>query len=72
MPETLAHWLASMPLAWALPATFVAFAVLLVIVWSIPGASVRAGAPDGARWRDLRLWATALIAVQLTTYLLLA
>jgi hypothetical protein len=33
---------------------------------------VIAGAPDGARWRDLRLWATALVVVQLGIYLLFA
>lgn len=61
-----------LPVAWSLPATFAAFALLLVVVWTIPRDSVVAGAPDRAPWRDLRLWATVLIVVQLGTYLLFA
>jgi uncharacterized membrane protein len=68
----LARLFSALPVGLALPATFAAFAVLLVVVWSIPRDSVIAGAPDGARWRDLRLWATALVVVQLGIYLLLA
>jgi len=71
MPEGLSRLLESAPLAWSLPATFLAFAVLLIVVWSVPRASVMAGASDGARWRDLRIWATLLVIVQLATYLLL-
>ena len=70
MPERLASLLASAPVAWALPATFVAFALLLVVVWWVPRESVLEDAPSGARWRDLRLWATLLVVVQLGIYLL--
>jgi len=32
---------------------------------------VYAGAPDRARWRDLRLWALAILAGQTTLYVVL-
>lgn len=70
MTEALQDWVTSLPLAWALPLTFAAFAVLTVLIWRVPRAAVVADAPDGAFWRDLRLWATLLIAVQLGIYLL--
>lgn len=69
MSEAPADLLAAAPVAWALPASFVAFVVLLAIVWTIPHEVVMRGAPDGARWRDLRIWATALVVVQLGIYL---
>ena len=70
MPERLALLLATAPVAWALPATFVAFALLVLVVWRVPRASVFEEAPDGARWRDLRFWATVLVVAQLGIYLL--
>ena len=70
MPERVADLLASAPVAWALPATFVAFVLLVAVVWWVPRASVFEEAPDGAAWRDLRLWATVLVVVQLGIYLL--
>ena len=70
MPERLASLLATAPVAWALPATFVAFGLLVAVVWWVPRTSVFEAAPDGARWRDLRLWATVLVVAQLGIYLL--
>ncbi|MDZ7668620.1 MAG: hypothetical protein U5Q16_04090 [Gammaproteobacteria bacterium] len=34
----------------------------------VPRAEVLRGAPDRAHWRDIRLWAVALVAVQLGIY----
>lgn len=68
MPEVLANLIESMPRAWAMPATMIAFAVLLALMWCIPRSHVMRGAADDARWRDLRLWMTALVAVQLGIY----
>lgn len=69
MPEPVAAMLSALPVAWALPLSGSAFLVLLAIVWAIPRDLVLRGAPDGARWRDLRLWATVLVCVQLGVYL---
>ena len=69
MPEPIAVMLETMPVAWALPLSVLAFVLLLGIVWMIPRDSVLRGASDGARWRDLRLWATVLVCVQIGVYL---
>ena len=69
MPEPVANMLESMPVAWALPLSVLAFVVLLGVVWFVPRETVLRGAPDDAPWRDLRLWATVLVAVQIGVYL---
>ena len=69
MPETIAAVLESLPVAWALPLSVLAFLVLLAIVWRLPRSIVLRGAPDDAPWRDLRLWATVLVCVQIGVYL---
>jgi len=54
-------------LAWAYIGTALLFLALLVVCWSLPRAQVLADAPP-ERWRDLRLWASALIVLQLGLY----
>lgn len=44
------------------------FGGVLVFTWTLPRDFVLAGAPDNARWRDLRIWATALLAFQAIIY----
>ena len=64
-------WLLNMtdlPTWWAYVATLVIFVVLLILTWSKTRDSVLSDASDKAAWRDLRIWATALIAVQLMIY----
>lgn len=72
MPEVVSGLLASAPVAWALPLSFLCFLLLLALVWTIPASVVRRGAPDEARWRDLRIWATALVLLQLGIYVAFA
>lgn len=69
MREEIGQLVQSLPQSWAMPAAFVAFAVLLLVVWMVPRDSVLSGAPDRAAWRDLRIWATVLVGVQLLVYL---
>ncbi|HSG88822.1 MAG TPA: hypothetical protein VLA56_06395 [Pseudomonadales bacterium] len=69
MPDGLKIFLESLPLAWAMPAAFVAFTVLVGVIWCIPRDVVMADAPTASRWRDLRLWATLLVVLQLAIYL---
>jgi heme exporter protein D len=50
-----------------------AFSALLLVSLAIgsmlvPRDEVLRGAPDRARWRDIRLWAVALVTVQLGIY----
>lgn len=60
--------IANLPLAWANYLSMLIFLGLLVLVWSIPKKSLQEDAPDQSRWRDIRLWATALIGIQLLVY----
>ncbi|MEM7001363.1 MAG: hypothetical protein AAF529_11290 [Pseudomonadota bacterium] len=57
-----------LPVAWAYILSMLGFVFLGVIVWLIPKHLVMAQAPDQARWRDIRIWATVLICIQLTLY----
>jgi hypothetical protein len=66
MLETLSH----LPVAWANGITVVLFAGIAVCCFLIPRNRVIADAPTRAGWRDLRLWAVALIVVQLAIYVL--
>ena len=54
----------------------IAVALLLILpaaaVWRLSRDWVLRGAPDGARWRDLRIWAALFIVPYLVIYLLLA
>ena len=63
---------ATLPTEWANYLSMAGFLVLGVLVWAIPKHLVLAESPDTRRWRDLRLWASVLISVQLVLYVLFA
>ncbi len=54
----------------------IAVALLLILpaatVWRLSRDWVLRGAPDRAKWRDLRIWAAVFIVPYLVIYLLLA
>ncbi len=58
------------PIVWASAATVLIFLILLIVVWSKKRDEVLEGAKDKRAWRDLRIWATLLIGVQLIIYYL--
>lgn len=58
-----------LPVAWANYISIAGFLFLAVVVWSIPKKLIYADAKDDARWRDIRIWASVLIVIQLTLYL---
>jgi len=47
------------------------FVIAGVAVWTLRRNYVYLGAPDQARWRDLRIWSTALLIPYILVYLLL-
>ncbi len=57
-----------LPVAWANYLSIFGFLCLAGLVWLIPRHRVYAEAPDQAKWRDIRIWATVLICVQLILY----
>ena len=63
------QWAAGLSLATA-RLFFLAF-FLLVLVFAVLQRRdyIYAGAPDRARWRDLRLWAAALMVLQIAIYM---
>jgi hypothetical protein len=58
------------PQWWAYAITVMLFLLLAAGSWLIPEKEILSDAPDRARWRDLRWWATALITIQLLIYYL--
>lgn len=70
MLDSLNNWLTTAPTEWANSITMVLFIVLLIIMWSFPRALILNDAPDTSWWRDLRIWGTLLIFVQLGIYAL--
>ena len=61
-------WLAGLDLIWAVVITTAGYLALLI--WSLarPAEEILAGAPDRARWRDLRLWILPLLLIQIGLY----
>ncbi len=57
-----------LPVAWANYLSIGGFAFLGVLVWLIPRRVIFTDATDSAPWRDIRWWATGLIALQLLLY----
>ena len=62
--------LSTLPVAWANYLSILGFLVLGALVWLIPKKIIFTEAPDQSRWRDMRLWASVLIAMQLALYTL--
>ena len=64
-------WLQGVDLAW--PAALVTLLYLVLLIWCItrPRDQMLLGAPDKARWRDLRYWAVPLILIQIALHWLL-
>ena len=62
-------WLGSISLVWGKVVAVIAFAGIAVWAWRRPRSFIFQGSPDSRRWRDLRLWASILIAVQIVIYL---
>ncbi len=64
-------WLARIPLYWGVVMGTVGFAGMIFWVWKRPRAFIFTGAPDNRSWRDLRIWATILLVLQIIIYLVL-
>ena len=65
------HWTQNFE-TWMIKACFIAFFVSIAcfVVWQ-KKEFVYMGAPDQARWRDLRIWALAILVLQTMIYLYL-
>ncbi len=56
------------PTWWANVVTIVLFVGIMLLVWRVPLSFVMQDAPDASRWRDIRVWAVALILLQFVVY----
>jgi len=65
----MTDWLSGVPLYWGKVISVMGFGVMVVWTWFRPRRFVMHEAPDNKRWRDLRIWASLLLAVQAMLYL---
>ncbi|MBN1576981.1 MAG: hypothetical protein JW913_10540 [Chitinispirillaceae bacterium] len=60
--------LSGIPLYWGVIVTVIFYAAMGLWVCLNPGEYIFKGAPDRARWRDLRIWAVILAVTQIIIY----
>lgn len=65
----MAEWFSGIPLFWGKIIAVVGFAGMVVWAWFRPKSFIFQDAPDGRRWRDLRIWASVLMVIQICLYL---
>jgi hypothetical protein len=65
------EWLGRLPMSVAMVCAVGLYVVALVWVWGLRREFVFRGAPDDQWWRDLRIWATAVVIPYIAIYLLL-
>jgi hypothetical protein len=63
-------WIHALPLWSAKIGAAMLFSGVLLFIWNLPADFIYHGAPDRARWRDLRLWATILLLLQGVLYII--
>jgi len=62
------EWLSGLPLYWPKIIATCTFVGVAVWTWLRPKQFIYEGAPNTKRWRDLRLWITGLMAIQVFLY----
>lgn len=62
------EWIHMLPVWTAKIGAVTLFGGVIVFTWTLPKDFIYLGAPDGARWRDLRIWATVLVVFQIVIY----
>jgi len=65
----MGDWLAGLPLVWGKIMAVIAFFGMTIWAWRRPKSFIYQGAPDSSKWRDLRVWASILMVVQIVIYL---
>ena len=63
------QWMSSFSLSWIKACFFLFFCLILILVISQKKSFVYQGAPDQAKWRDLRIWAAGILVLQMGLYL---
>jgi hypothetical protein len=65
----MSDWLAGLPLWWGKVIALVFFLGIAVWAWRRPRDYIYKDSPNNRRWRDLRVWATLLMAIQILLYM---
>lgn len=65
----MGDWLAGLPLWWGKVIAVAFFLGIAVWAWRRPRSYIYKDAPDNHGWRDLRVWASVLMAIQTLLYL---
>jgi len=63
-------WLSNIPLFWGKIFAILGFVGMLIWAWVRPRSFIFQGAPDDSRWRDLRIWASLFMGIQIVIYLI--
>ena len=66
----MSDFLFGIPLYWGVIIAVTGYVIMIIWTWFRPKEFIMDGAPDRKRWRDLRIWATLTMAVQIAIYLL--
>ncbi len=61
--------LAELPLWWGKVVAVICFVGIAIWAWLRPRSFIFEDAPDNNRWRDLRVWASVLMGIQIVIYL---
>lgn len=61
-------WIHQLPLWTAKLGAGTFFGLVILFSWTIPRDFIYHDAPDRARWRDIRIWASALLLFQCVIY----
>ena len=62
-------WLNSVPLFWAKVIAVATYVSIVIWAWLRPKSFIFQGAPDNRGWRDLRIWATVIMVIQIALYI---
>jgi hypothetical protein len=65
----MAEWLSSVPMYWPKVFAVLTFSGGIVWTWFRPKSFIFQDAPDNKRWRDLRIWITIVMVLQIGIYL---
>jgi hypothetical protein len=65
----MTEWLQGIPLVWGKIMAAAFFVGMIVWAWLRPRSYIFAAAPDQKKWRDLRIWATVLLGIQIVLYI---
>jgi hypothetical protein len=64
----MSEWLEGIPLFWGKVFAVIFFVGMIVWAWFRPRKYIYEDSPDDKRWRDLRIWATVLLSIQVALY----